>query len=141
MNPQHKLLPLLDKVRSTGADKWLACCPAHSDKSPSLSIRQLDDGRMILHCFAGCPNESVISALGLTFADLYPEDINRNYQPIPKGQRWIPRDALTALSGEIWVVRVAAAMAQAGRPLNEENSARLSKAAHRLEAGFREVMG
>jgi putative DNA primase/helicase len=33
---------------------WVARCPAHVDRTPSLSIREADDGRLLLHCFAGC---------------------------------------------------------------------------------------
>jgi hypothetical protein len=44
---------LVDAKRA-GPGKWLAHCPAHSDSSPSLSIREGMDGRVLLHCFAGC---------------------------------------------------------------------------------------
>jgi DNA primase len=42
------LLAHLDKVRRTGAGRWIARCPAHDDKSPSLAIRELDDGRTLI---------------------------------------------------------------------------------------------
>ena len=48
------LLSKLDKVKRTGAGRWLACCPAHADKGPSLSLRETDDGRVLVYCFAGC---------------------------------------------------------------------------------------
>lgn len=48
------LLARLDAVKPTGPGRWLARCPAHEDRSPSLSIRELDDGRTFVHCFAGC---------------------------------------------------------------------------------------
>ena len=38
----EEILLSLDKVKSNGSNKWLACCPAHQDKSPSMSI--LDTG-------------------------------------------------------------------------------------------------
>lgn len=38
-------------------------CPAHEDKSPSLSVSQTRDGRVLVHCFTGCPQASVIAAL------------------------------------------------------------------------------
>jgi hypothetical protein len=43
--------------------QWVACCPAHNDREPSLSIGQGDDGRVLIHCFAGCGQEEVINAL------------------------------------------------------------------------------
>ena len=44
-------------------DGWIACCPAHDDRNPSLSISEGDDGRPLMHCFAGCPQDAVIEAL------------------------------------------------------------------------------
>lgn len=51
----------LDKPHRSG-DGWVACCPAHDDKSPSLSINDCY-GRVLVHCHAGCPQDSVIDAL------------------------------------------------------------------------------
>jgi len=52
---------------------YLARCPAHEDHHPSLSIREGEDGRILLHCWAGCTTKAVIDALGLTWADLFPK--------------------------------------------------------------------
>lgn len=51
---------------------YAARCPAHNDRSPSLSVSEGDDGRVLLHCHAGCEAGAVVAALGLTMADLYP---------------------------------------------------------------------
>ena len=42
---------------------WLACCPAHDDREPSLAIRDGDDGRVLVHCHAGCDQKGVIDVL------------------------------------------------------------------------------
>lgn len=42
---------------------WMARCPAHDDRTPSLSIREADDGRVLVRCHAGCTQEDVIGAL------------------------------------------------------------------------------
>jgi hypothetical protein len=52
----------LHKGRQIGPDRWQACCPAHDDKSPSFTITQKAD-RVLFHCFAGCSQAEVISAL------------------------------------------------------------------------------
>jgi hypothetical protein len=66
------LLDRLDGVKQTGHGRWLARCPAHEDRSPSLSIRELDDGRILLHDFGGCGTDDVLAALGLEMAALFP---------------------------------------------------------------------
>ena len=52
---------------STG---WQACCPAHEDRTPSLSITPTAD-RVLVHCHAGCTPEAIVAALGRTLADLF----------------------------------------------------------------------
>ncbi len=42
----------------------LACCPAHEDRSPSLSLGVGVDGRLLVHCHAGCSYEVVMDAPG-----------------------------------------------------------------------------
>jgi hypothetical protein len=59
-------------------DGWKARCPAHDDKTPSLSITTGDDGCTLLKCFAGCTTDSVCAALNLTLADLFPPKETRN---------------------------------------------------------------
>jgi hypothetical protein len=50
---------------------WLSLCPAHEDRSPSLSVREGHDGRVLVHCFAGCGPEQITGALGLRSCDLF----------------------------------------------------------------------
>lgn len=68
----NDLLSRLDKARQVGPGRWIARCPAHDDRSPSLSI--LDAGnKVLLKCHAGCSTEAVVSALGLEMRDLFAE--------------------------------------------------------------------
>jgi hypothetical protein len=55
-------------------DGWVARCPAHEDHRASLSLTAGDDGRVLLHCHAGCPVDAIVSALGLTTSDLFASD-------------------------------------------------------------------
>jgi putative DNA primase/helicase len=61
--------------------QWQARCPAHNDRSPSLSIRLGDNGGILLRCHAGCTAEAVADALGLTFSELFPDKAG---SPLPK---------------------------------------------------------
>ena len=67
-----KVLNRLDKVKSAGANKWKACCPAHDDKNPSLAISETSDGVVLLKCWAGCTTKEIVSAIGLELRDLFP---------------------------------------------------------------------
>lgn len=53
--------------------KGAARCPAHEDRSPSLSIAEGADGRALLHCHAGCETSAVVAALGLEWSALFPD--------------------------------------------------------------------
>lgn len=72
MSSLDNLLSNLDKVKRTGNGSFQACCPAHADRSPSLRIRELEDGRILIHCFAGCEAHDVLAAVGMDMSDLYP---------------------------------------------------------------------
>lgn len=54
-------------------DDHAARCSAHEDRRPSLSITEGRDGRILLHCHAGCTPDAVLAAARLTMADLFPE--------------------------------------------------------------------
>ena len=70
--PVETLLARLESVRSTGRGRWLARCPAHEDRSPSLSIAEGDDGRTLINCFSGCGAAEIVAAVGLELSDLFP---------------------------------------------------------------------
>ncbi len=56
---------------SSSSKGWNACCPAHDDHSPSLSIAVGTDQRILLKCHAGCAAEQVVASIGLSLSDLY----------------------------------------------------------------------
>lgn len=61
----------LVQAQRTGAGRWKARCPAHADRTPSLSISEGQDGRVLLRCFAGCTVSEILAALGLGLRDLF----------------------------------------------------------------------
>lgn len=64
------LIARLQGVIPAGASRWYTRCPAHDDKSPSLSIR--DDGeRALIHCFVEYDPSDVLTAVGLEWKNLY----------------------------------------------------------------------
>ena len=61
---------------------WMARCPAHDDRNPSLALAEGDDGKTLLTCHAGCSVEAVVGALGLKVGDLFAENGKRNGREI-----------------------------------------------------------
>jgi hypothetical protein len=68
--PVAGVLERLEEVTESGSG-WKARCPAHDDQQPSLQIDEGDDGRCLLHCFAGCATETIVAELGLQMQDLF----------------------------------------------------------------------
>ena len=125
------LLSRLDGVKETGHGKYVARCPAHEDRSPSLAIKDEEDGRVLLHCFAGCETEDVLNAIGLTFSDVMPERIETSHSYKPR--RWLnARDALSSLDHEALVVSVIAADFLRRKAIDDETWDRLASATHRI---------
>lgn len=132
------LLSRLRKVRQTAPGNWTACCPAHEDKSPSMTIRELDDGTVLLHDFAGCSVESILGAVGLEFDDLFPEK-PQDRKPIRRP--FNAHDVLKCVAEESLIVAVAASNIRKGIELTQADHERLWLATTRLEEARRLASG
>lgn len=79
-NHERPIDRVLDALRAQGGSvkqsggQWMCTCPAHDDRNPSLSVKQCDDGRVLLKCFAGCSVVAVTDAIGLETRDLFLND-------------------------------------------------------------------
>jgi hypothetical protein len=124
-----KLLDRLQRVKPTGPNRWVACCPSHEDRSPSLSIRELDDGRILLKDFGGCDTEAVLGAIGLSMTDLFPQPLGE----LPRSNSMIPaRDLLLILDHEMLVSVLILNDVLSHRTINETQFDRLVRAAARI---------
>jgi hypothetical protein len=94
MTPVELVLSRLPRAKRSGKG-WVARCPAHEDRKPSLSISEGEDGRALLHCHAGCTAEAITSALQLTLADLMPERSSTPSWRPPKTQMQPRRETKT----------------------------------------------
>lgn len=124
-----QIISRLTKCKSTGRNQWLACCPAHNDKTPSMTVRELDDGRVLIHCFSGCEPLSIMDSLGLEMTDLFPERLGQ-FEPVR--QPFNAMDVLRALRRESGVLAIAVAHVAEGKPINSEHKARIDLAAERI---------
>jgi hypothetical protein len=69
--PIDRVLSHFEGVHRSGAG-WMARCSHHADRQASLSIKEGDDGRVLINCFGGCPNLDVVTSAGLSWVDLFP---------------------------------------------------------------------
>jgi hypothetical protein len=75
------ILDRLQGVRRNG-NGWMARCPAHEDRSPSLSIRKANE-KILLHCFGGCSIEAVCAALEIKVSKLF-DKRSEIHKPAPR---------------------------------------------------------
>jgi hypothetical protein len=132
------ILDRLVSVKQTAPGRWLARCPAHEDRSPSLSIRELHDGRVLLHDFGGCDTHAVLDAIGLDMGALFPARLPGSG---PAGgfprihSRISAADGLHALDHEITVAVMILQDAVADpRTFTRANRVRLAACARRIGA-------
>ena len=87
MTPElGQVLSRLESARKRGKG-WQSRCPAHEDSCPSLSIGLGDNGCVLLHCFAGCSLDAILSALGLQRRDLCPPNLGLSRSRYANGRR------------------------------------------------------
>ena len=133
-----KLLSSLDKVKRTGEGKWMAPCPAHNDRSPSLSIKETEDGKILLHCFAGCSVHEVVESMGLTLADLMPD--NPRYRKGSKPPRFNKFELFDRVVFESTILLVAIRQLFNGTPLTDDDMERVKKAESTIDDITRECI-
>ena len=136
MTPIDTLLPLLQKVRKTRFDRWIACCPAHDDKNPSLSIQEQDDGTLLIFCHAQCAPAHIMAAVGLELKDLYPQKDLPSQHPFHRSRPKSPpyREILADLREDLLALSIGFAHLKQGHLLTLEDLERLDTAALRCYA-------
>ncbi len=135
-------LSRLQKVHGRNG-RWTACCPGHGDKSPSLAIRELEDGRILVKCFAGCSAEEIVESVGMRLTDLFPpEETSLGYRVKPaKSERkpFYPSDLLKITRFEALVVAMVARDITRGKNVSESDLERLNVAFDRICAVVGEI--
>jgi len=120
MQSPQKLIDALHGYRCQqvrGRDSWRSRCPGHGGSKQNLYI-DVKDGKVLIHCFAGCDSTDVLGAIGLRWSDLGVETTRPVYDP---------------LEDRIWVELVQSDL-RAGKRVAEKDLARYQVAKRRLEA-------
>ena len=121
-----------DKARSTGNGTWIACCPAHGDKSPSMTVRELEDGRVLIHCFAGCEVHDILRAVALDWDAIFPDKLSNDHCGPLRRRSFPAADVLEAVSNELLVAFLIAGDIHKKRDVSQEGYARLQVAMQRI---------
>ncbi len=137
MSAAENLLARLEGVRQTAPARWVSRCPAHSGSGRSLSVRELDDGRILIHDFAGCAAPDVVAALGLTLGDLFPERLAHSAKPTRPNHWHAAREALRSLDHDVLLIAIGAEAVANGEALSAEDRHHLTEAASRLREARR----
>lgn len=130
----NDLLARLEGVRGRNGS-WSAKCPAHADRSPSLSVKDGGNGLILMHCFGGCGTDDVLGALELTMTDLFPERLG-DFRA--RRGSFSAMDALRALTFESSLVAIEVSRAAEGHPVDAN---RLALAAGRIAEALESVHG
>lgn len=109
----------------------MARCPAHSDRTASLSIREIDDGTVLVHCFAGCYALDICHAIGIEYRDLFPAGRIRRVEDRER-PRLSATDALHALADDAFLVAIIGADFLEHREIDRETWNMLAAACRRI---------
>ncbi len=130
-----EFLSRLEKVKKTGKG-WMACCPAHQDRSPSLSIAVGKSGGIVAKCWTGCGIEEIVGAVGMTLSDLMPDS---RPDEVFKRERFPFADAFKGLSFHATVCAIGAIDAANGQPFSPEDKDTLLASAAAIHEAYRMV--
>lgn len=131
MRPIEKVLSRL-KHKRIGPGKYLAFAPTRSERTPSVSIKELEDGGLLLHDFGGDSTADILTAIGLNLADLFPERPSSHQARRPVNRAFFPSDVFEIARQEIGVAAIVAADLVKKREVTEQDYARLLEASVRL---------
>ncbi|MDD4966998.1 hypothetical protein [Halothiobacillus sp.] len=137
------LLSRLDGVRKTGPGKWTAKSPTRNERTASLSIKQTDDGRILLHDFGGSEAADILAALGLNWVQLIPPHLRRDRHACSPAERQ-GHDAMAALNAmhtAALIVRICANRMADGHPLEVADHHALRQAQHDITTALNAVRG
>lgn len=133
------LLSRLSKVRRTGPGQWLACCPAHNDRKPSLAIRECEDGRVLAHCFSHqCPVEDIVAAVGLELDTLFPpkEALGEEHSKPRLRRPFNPMDALRVCRRDLTIGFLVLKKILDGQPMHDRDRKMLLHATANLSGAI-----
>lgn len=137
------LLSRLDGVKRTGPNRWIAKSPTRNERTASLSIKQTDDGRVLLHDFGGSDAAEILAALGISWIQLIPPNLrrDRNAHTPAERQGHDAQAALNAIHQAATITRICANRMADGHPLERPDHHALREASHDITTALNAVRG
>ena len=130
-------LSRLSGVKQTAPNKWLAKCPSHDDRSPSLSIKLAEDDKILIHCFSGCAVGDVVASIGLELSDLFPAKPGSGV--VTKKPRFNSSELIRLCAQESMILVIAIGDCLSSKPISDEDKARIQRAIDTISDIRREV--
>jgi putative DNA primase/helicase len=131
------LLGRLEGVKGRNG-QWRARCPVHGSRGGTLAIREEPDGRLLIHCHAGCATSDVLAKVGSDWEDLFPERLSDERLPRVR-KPWKSSDVIQALRFELGVAWVVLADVSAGKEISQSDRVRAGVARERCLRFMREL--
>lgn len=136
----EEFLARCQRVKRTGPGRWLACCPAHEDHTPSMNVKEMADGKVLAICRAGCPTQAILEATGLPWSVLFSGDDARHFRREVKAA-FPAADVLRALAFESLVICIITSDLKAKKEIKPEEWDRLALAYQRIDGARRMTLG
>ena len=130
----------LQKVRRTGPHSWLACCPAHDDNNPSMTVAEKEPELLLVCCQSQrCGIDEIAGAVGMEVADFFPPRLTefrpRDKRPFPAA------DVLKAIADEAGILYIVLCDSDWGKPLSKADIDRAKLALERIRAARSLALG
>lgn len=138
-SPAELLISRLNGVKQTKPDRWIARCPAHDDRSPSLSISETTDGTLLIRCWAGCGAEEIVNAVGLKLLHLFPRQPSAT-KTNPRKNRFSAYEVVQTACTEAMILSIAYQQVLSGEQLSREDEKRIAQAIKAITAIHSEVI-
>lgn len=129
----ENVLVKLNGVKRKLPGRYVALCPVHNEKTPSLAITDAGDGKVLLHCFGcGAGAIEIINALGIDASEIFPQRDRFDCSPSEQLKpAFTSQQLLTAIYYEAIVVMTIVSDILNGKQADFE---RLATAYKRIEA-------
>lgn len=136
----EQFLASCQRVKRMGPSRWVACCPAHDDSTPSLNVKEMPDGKVLAICRAGCSTQEILDAAHLPWSVMFAEEQHGLYYREAK-KAFPAADVLRALAFEALVVTIITSDLKAKKEIKQEEWDRLALAYSRIDAARKMALG